>query len=200
MICFSLLALVIGSLASAEERQLGTLESQLLLPVPAWQQWAVKAGVALGLTVALTVGVPVALDSLSAPGRHIALQDLREMALAVMVMTSLGLYLSSLATSGVRALMWSVAATIGAILVYQFGGLMAARAALNLGVAALGSLSLLMMFGATILLLAFGFANHRSTHRSAVRTALQLICVAACVASVVLLRVAALTLQRLNPS
>ena len=40
-------------LASAEERQLGTLEWQILLPSPAWQQWAVKVGVAFGLALLL---------------------------------------------------------------------------------------------------------------------------------------------------
>ncbi|MGH7552272.1 MAG: ABC transporter permease subunit, partial [Longimicrobiales bacterium] len=34
-----LLAGLVGSLASAEERQLGTIEWQMLLPMPAWQQW-----------------------------------------------------------------------------------------------------------------------------------------------------------------
>ena len=39
-------ALLIGSLSSAQERHLGTLEWQTLQPVPAWKQWAVKVAVA----------------------------------------------------------------------------------------------------------------------------------------------------------
>ena len=39
-----MLALLIGSLASAEERQLGTLEWQGLLPMASWKQWAAKVG------------------------------------------------------------------------------------------------------------------------------------------------------------
>jgi hypothetical protein len=44
-----MLSLLIGSLPSAEERQFGTLEWQMLLPMAAWQQWSVKAGIVLGL-------------------------------------------------------------------------------------------------------------------------------------------------------
>ena len=50
----ALLAVLIGSLASAEERQNGTLEWQLLLPMAAWKQWAVKVGTVLVLTALLS--------------------------------------------------------------------------------------------------------------------------------------------------
>ena len=55
--------ILIGSLASAEERQLGTLEWQTLLPSPAWQQWAVKVGVTFGLALLLGVGLPALLHT-----------------------------------------------------------------------------------------------------------------------------------------
>ena len=54
-----LLALLAGSLASAEERQLGTLEWQLLLPMAVWKQWFAKVGVALALALLLGLGLPV---------------------------------------------------------------------------------------------------------------------------------------------
>ena len=55
-ICFSgltflhmgLLPILIGSFASAGERQIDTLQSQLLLPMAAAKQWAVKVGVVFG--------------------------------------------------------------------------------------------------------------------------------------------------------
>src|SRR5206468_1469267 len=53
-----LLSIVIGSVASAEERQLGTAEWQVLMPVAAWKQWAVKVGVALGLAMLLAGLLP----------------------------------------------------------------------------------------------------------------------------------------------
>ena len=43
--------LLAGSLASAEERQLGTRDWQGLLPVAAWRQWAVKVAVVLLLSL-----------------------------------------------------------------------------------------------------------------------------------------------------
>jgi hypothetical protein len=53
-------SIVIGSMASAEERQLGVSEWQLLLPMPARLQWIVKAAVTLGLTGVLVLAVFVA--------------------------------------------------------------------------------------------------------------------------------------------
>ena len=58
-----LLSLLIGSVASAEERQLGTLTSQRLLPMAAWKQWAIKAGTALGLALLLGILLPVFLNA-----------------------------------------------------------------------------------------------------------------------------------------
>ena len=52
-----LLAMLIGSLASAEERQLGTLEWQGLLPMASWKQWVVKVGTAMALSMVLGIGL-----------------------------------------------------------------------------------------------------------------------------------------------
>ena len=48
-----LIALLVGSLACAEERQMGTLDCQVLLPMATWQQWSVKVAVVLGLSMVL---------------------------------------------------------------------------------------------------------------------------------------------------
>src|SRR6476646_5138031 len=53
LLYFALLPLLIGSLASAQERQFGMLQSQAMLPVPRAQQWAVKATVVLVLALVL---------------------------------------------------------------------------------------------------------------------------------------------------
>ena len=55
------LPVLIGSLATADERQFGTLAWQLQLPTPVWQQWAVKVGTVFGLAMLLAVGVPMLL-------------------------------------------------------------------------------------------------------------------------------------------
>ncbi|HZL78386.1 MAG TPA: ABC transporter permease subunit [Candidatus Limnocylindrales bacterium] len=54
--------LLVGCAAVAEERKLGTHESQLCLPVKRRTQFAVKLAVALGLSVALGVFMPLLLE------------------------------------------------------------------------------------------------------------------------------------------
>jgi hypothetical protein len=61
------LPVVVGSLAIAHERQLGTLSWQLQLPVPAWQQWSVKMGIVFGLALLSGVGGLAALAPVFPP-------------------------------------------------------------------------------------------------------------------------------------
>ena len=84
------MAMLIGAMASAEERQLGTAEWQILLPMPAWQQWALKAGVALGLAVLLAVVLPAALRYFSPAGDdfHQAARAWRETTGIVVILAS----------------------------------------------------------------------------------------------------------------
>jgi len=56
------MALLIGCAAVAEERKLGTLEAQLCLPVRRRTQFALKAGVALGLSLFFGVVMPVLFE------------------------------------------------------------------------------------------------------------------------------------------
>jgi hypothetical protein len=90
-----ILAMLTGSLASAEERHLGTVEWQMLLPMAAWRQWAVKVGVVGGIVAVLGVALPALLglvipvrgDDVAADGREpvslFALQERRRCAGAV---------------------------------------------------------------------------------------------------------------------
>ena len=102
-----------GALASAEERQLGTLEWQVLLPVASSRQWAVKAGVALGSALLLALGLPLLLARVH-PAAALALPGapMWQLAILIVVLTSCGLYVSSFTRSGVKALM----ATLGLLL------------------------------------------------------------------------------------
>lgn len=50
--------MLIGALASAEERGLGTLHWQMLQPYAAWKQWTIKVATALTLTALLGVALP----------------------------------------------------------------------------------------------------------------------------------------------
>lgn len=104
---------VIGSLACAEERNIGTLDSQLLLPVSATRQWIVKAATALCLAIALTVVVPTTLARAFHDVVVIAGPTSRVNVTAVMVIAAItagSLYMSTVARSGIRALLGSFAA------------------------------------------------------------------------------------------
>jgi hypothetical protein len=104
-----MLALLIGALASAEERQLGTLEWQVLLPMASWKQWAVKAGTAIGLSVLLAVGVPALLLFMAGiGGRTNELYAVGVVLLGVVLMTVISLYVSSVCSSGLRAFLASL--------------------------------------------------------------------------------------------
>jgi ABC-type transport system involved in multi-copper enzyme maturation permease subunit len=103
---------VIGSLACAEERHLGTLDGQLLLPMRSSTQWIVKSATAFGLAVLLAVFLPLVLARafggqflLAGPRNDIGAVPL----IIVLVVTSISLYVSTLARSGLRALIGSIA-------------------------------------------------------------------------------------------
>jgi hypothetical protein len=106
--------LLAGSLASAEERQLGTLGWQVLLPIAAWRQWAVKAAVVLVLSLGLAIGVPVILYALFASGPGPVRLGWPPVA-AIAAVATVSLYASSLSTNGVRAL--SASAIVGVVFV-----------------------------------------------------------------------------------
>jgi hypothetical protein len=108
--------LLAGSLASAEERQLGTLGWQVLLPIAAWRQWAVKAAVVLVLSLGLAIGVPAILYALFASGPGPVRLGWPPAA-AIAAVATLSLYASSLSTNGVRALFASASAIGGVLLV-----------------------------------------------------------------------------------
>jgi hypothetical protein len=110
-----LLAMVIGSIASAEERQLGTIEWQVVQPVAMWQQWSVKVGVVMGLAMILGVGVPTALTDSSGILRG---SDGHEsFGTTVVMLTAASLYVSSLCASGAWALVMSLPAVAGGLFV-----------------------------------------------------------------------------------
>jgi hypothetical protein len=107
--------LLAGSLASAEERQFGTLGWQVLLPIAAWRQWAVKAAVVLVLSLGLAIGVPAILYALFASGPGPVRLGWPPAAIAAVA--TLSLYASSLSTNGVRALLASASAIGGVVLI-----------------------------------------------------------------------------------
>lgn len=110
-----LLAVLIGALASAEERQMGTIEWQMLLPMAAWRQWAVKAGTATALALLLGVALPLLLVAILPPEKPQNFGPLvRPSILGFITALTIGsLYVSSLCGSGMVALVAIVPTIVG---------------------------------------------------------------------------------------
>lgn len=164
-----LIALLVGSVASAEERQLGTLEWQTLLPVGSVTQWAVKVGLVLGLALLLGLGLPALLVS--------ANPDLAplwpQLGFGIVALAIAGLYVSSTCGSGLWAMLMSLASVLVAMWALTF---LRVRLAMALGrVFRVGlirfdrGLEHLMATAILVLLLWFALTNHRSADRGSRR-------------------------------
>ena len=174
------LAVVIGALASAEERQLGMLEVQLLQPVGALGQWAIKCGVALGLALLLGAVLPMTLLAIFSPAGVPA--DLPfVLVLLVIVLTSSSLYISSLVDSGVKTMTWTLPAGLAAAFFIQTTRSTIASASARMGrplPADSTEASIIVAEALTLLLppalLWFGFLNHTAAEHPVRRTLTQI--------------------------
>lgn len=198
-----LVPVLIGSLACAEERQMGTLEWQVLLPMATSKQWAVKVGVALGLAVLLALGLPallVALTRLLPAGAGLMPLPLGShllLALPVIVLTIGGVYVSSLCGSGLRALLMSLPAMLGVGLFVKIVAESLGPAVFTVvsdqrfliappgpGVAetrfTLAVVALLLTAGLLAVVVRFALANYRSADRAPARVLRQVISIAGC--------------------
>jgi ABC-type transport system involved in multi-copper enzyme maturation permease subunit len=183
-----ILAMLIGALASAEERQLGTHEWQQLLPMAAWQQWAVKAGTAIGLAFVLGIGLPILLVSVLPP-EHVTwprrIWPMRQPVTVILLaaVTTGSLYVSSVTRSGLWALTVSVPVAFGVAMFFASVGGPIERAVHDGGLLSTVRLSLPALAGNAVFLavfaallgmvLWFALANHRSAERSVSRIAQQ---------------------------
>jgi hypothetical protein len=112
-----LIAVLPGALASAEERAFGTREWQALQPLAYRAQWAIKVGITVTLALLLALALPFALDRMSPPAFQIrfhvgplpmavAIGSLSvPLAAVVVTLVACGLYVSSLCTGGLSALL-----------------------------------------------------------------------------------------------
>jgi ABC-type transport system involved in multi-copper enzyme maturation permease subunit len=177
------LAIVIGALASAEERQQGTLEMQLLQPVNAMAQWAVKCVVVLALAVLLGVVLPTALIttvSVNTGSNPIVRMSLN-LVLLVIVLTSSSLFLSSLTSSAVRAMAWAVPVGIGAAIFIQTARDAIVSVSIQLGKplpadhteASIAAGRVLPVLVVPVLLW-FAYVNHTSAEHPLRRTSMQI--------------------------
>lgn len=197
---FILLSMLIGSLASAEERQFGTLEWQVLQPIAASRQWAVKAAVALGTAVVLGVVLPFLVAAMSPSGDDAISSHLwRQNAAIAILLTTCSLYLSSLCGSGVRAMAlalpigmaagvtlraiaWAVPRLIELLSIHSRLGILPrgfdAGPLFSFGTAA-DVLWLAIIAAFVALLLRFAAVNHRTIDRSLARVLRQVACIGA---------------------
>jgi hypothetical protein len=195
-----LLPILIGSFASAGERQLDTLQSQILLPMAAWKQWALKVAVVFVLAIVLAIGLPALLLSLSRSA-HLNLTPHPEWEvpmIAVVLLASGSLYISSLCRSGLWALLMSMPAVVGSVAFLQlafkwvaFPVYFAVRQFIENPLPRLlptyflppRVMSYLLIAGfVAAIALRFAFINHRSADRPAKRVWVQMIVMATFVA------------------
>ena len=181
------LPLLAGSLASAEERQLGTLEWHALLPMRARTQWGMKVSVTVGVACLLGLALPIGLVFVAGPPQmRDGLPFLSAgVACAVIFLSVMGLYVSSLCASSAQALLWSVAAGFGLMTLadgwLRFNPLRwtsvwtEGDARMVLSWTAVAVLAVAMYAGTLGLLLGFASANHRSSERSLNRLLRQLL-------------------------
>jgi ABC-type transport system involved in multi-copper enzyme maturation permease subunit len=108
-----LVPILIGALASAEERRLGVTEWHVLLPFAAWKQWALKVGFIGALAYMLVVVLPTLLESMA------GIPDVRGgvSATQVVMLSIAALYVSSLCSTGLRAFLATVPVMALALLV-----------------------------------------------------------------------------------
>jgi hypothetical protein len=171
----ALLALLIGSLASAEERQLGTLEWQMLQPLAAWQQWAVKVGTVMVLSAVLSFALPVVLAAgqIGFSAAYAAL---------ILALTIGSLYVSSLCRNSIRALTTAGPIMLGLLALWTYA---AGIYSIRYHGPHLVALTVAPLTAIVTLMLWFSLENHRSSRSGmadAIRQVLwMLIGVAACI-------------------
>jgi hypothetical protein len=185
LLYFALLPLLMGSLASAQERQFGMLQSQAMLPVPRAQQWAVKAGVVLVL--ALVLGVVLPWFVFAPP--QLSRASFWPLVATIALLTTWSLYISSWCGSGIIALALLLPASAAAMLLarcidWLAVALLSPRHAVAYGALTQPSAAFTQWaIAATpvaVLLLLFAARNHWTSERKAKTLAVQMAGLAGC--------------------
>jgi ABC-type transport system involved in multi-copper enzyme maturation permease subunit len=191
------IAIVLGAVTTAEERQLGTHDAQLLQPIPAWQHWLVKSGSAFLAAGILTILLPLALftilplERLPAFGRGGLIRA--ETIWSVGFVLAVSIYVSALSRSTMRALVVTIAALVSVVVFFQLVVMKAVEQGARITHAAGGRGSLwgswltrnqefafwcVFISGLILLILRFAATNHRGANRGLVRIGLQVAAVA----------------------
>jgi hypothetical protein len=99
-------ALLAGSVASSDERHIGTWSSQVLAPIAHWKQWCVKLGVVVGLAAIVSAAL-CGTEVMSWRFGYSFVPAFLVPSLAIGV-AILGLYVSSFSARSVTSLMVSI--------------------------------------------------------------------------------------------
>lgn len=111
--------LIAGALASAEERQTGALASQLLQPRNMRVQWLIKVTVTIGVALVLSFGLPMLLTAIHRPADTFKIGT--DFALGLAMLCATAMWVSSLSTSGLWALLGSLPIVAMATTIGTFG-------------------------------------------------------------------------------
>lgn len=188
MLYAGLVAIMIGSVASAEERHLRALDAQLLLPMRTSRQWTIKVAVVLGLTLVLGIVLPAVLAALLPPDRIVWARTLQSFVavssvLGLMALASVSLYVSTLCSGSLWALVLSVPAALAtAIFVRKLGALVQGFLLTLDGRpdwSIVGWATAIVTMAMIAIVLRLALVNHRSGDRSRTRAAAQVATVAA---------------------
>jgi ABC-2 family transporter len=178
-------AALAGAFSCAEERVLGTLPWQLLQPMAAGAQFAVKVATTVALTLTLAVGLPAVLVPLLGAAQPVVTDHVAVGALLALLAGSV--YVSSVSSSPLIAFFSCIPAFMAT---FWFVREVAARAGwmifLRLHTLPHGRfLPMVLGWGAlatdaalALIVFAFAFANHRTIGRSTARVAGQVLFVA----------------------
>lgn len=100
------LPLIAGAVSTAEERHMGTLAGQVLMPRNMRVQWAIKAAITIGIALALSIGLPSILQAIHQPADsfHIFRFTL-EFSMGIAIMCAAAMYVSSLSSNSLWALL-----------------------------------------------------------------------------------------------
>lgn len=111
--------IIAGSVASAEERNMGTLAGQLLQPRNLRLQWVIKIVLTIGLPVGLAFGLPSLLLSIHRPIDAGHLES--DLMFGVAMLAAAAVYVSSISSNSLWALLGSFPAIGAAIMIGGLG-------------------------------------------------------------------------------
>jgi hypothetical protein len=173
-----LIPIIAGAFASAEERQLGTLMSQLLAPKATWKSWTIKVSVAIALTFGLGYGLPLLMGWVAPQPDRFRIHA--ELMIASVALLSVSTWVSSLSTSG----LWALLATLPLLAAAAFAGhflfdpfqhalrafpenpALITRRGIQLVQPLVYDVSVVLALGLPGLMFSFAGRNHRSMDRS----------------------------------